>query len=152
MSQQLRPLVACDRCARQFDVSGHDPGELFHCLCGRRLTVPTARPRDAAVVRCSACGGPRQGGAAACGFCGADFTLHERDLHTLCPSCMTRVSDRARYCHHCATLLAPQPLGEVTARSCPACGEAAVADQPASRRRGRRGTRVPALRRPVVEP
>ncbi len=126
MSKRLRRLAACDRCSRQYDVSGHAVGELFHCLCGRRLAVPRSRPRDAAVVRCSACGGPRQGGARACGYCGADFTLHERDLHTLCPSCMTRISDRARYCHHCATLVAPQPLGEVTSRPCPACGDTAV--------------------------
>jgi Zn-finger nucleic acid-binding protein len=39
---------------------------------------------------------------------------------------MARVSDRARYCHHCATPLLPQPLGPVTRHSCPACGETAL--------------------------
>ncbi len=36
---------------------------------------------------------------------------------------MTRVSDRARYCHHCATPIVPQgSAGEQTTRPCPACG------------------------------
>ena len=120
----MRVLVACPQCARQFDASGRAVASRFRCLCGTTLTVPEPRGHDAAVVRCSACGAPRQEGAANCGYCGADFTLHEQDLHTLCPSCMTRVSDRARYCHHCATPLMPQPLGPVTPHSCPACGEA----------------------------
>ncbi len=121
----MRVLVACPRCARQFDAADRPVGSRFRCLCGAALTVPEPRARDAAVVRCSACGAPREKGVAACGFCGADFTLHERDLHTLCPGCMARVSDRARYCHHCATPLLPQPLGPVTRHGCPACGEAA---------------------------
>jgi Zn-finger nucleic acid-binding protein len=85
--------------------------------------VPRPEPQDAAVVRCSACGAPRQEQAGGCGFCGADFTLHERDLHTICPDCMARVSDRARYCHHCATPLVPEPLGEATGHACPVCGD-----------------------------
>jgi Zn-finger nucleic acid-binding protein len=37
---------------------------------------------------------------------------------------MARISDKARYCHHCATLIAPQgTAGEETADQCPACGE-----------------------------
>ncbi len=119
----MRVLAACPDCARQFDATGRAAGSRFRCLCGSTLTVPEHRAHDAAVIRCSACGAPRERGAAACGFCGADFTLHERDLHTICPACMTRVSDRARYCHHCATPLVPQPLGPVTEHSCPACGD-----------------------------
>ena len=115
--------MACPDCARQFDASGREVASRFRCACGTTLTVPEARPHDAAVVRCSACGAPREKGAAACGFCGSDFTLHERDLHTICPSCMARISDRARYCHHCATPLLPQPLGPMTRQPCPACGE-----------------------------
>ena len=90
------------------------------------MDVPVPRPHDAAVVRCSACGATRDGGAETCTFCGSDFTLHERDLHTLCPRCMARISDRARYCHHCATRIAPQGLaGEITTHQCPACGDGA---------------------------
>lgn len=122
----MRILVACPECARQFDASGRPAGGRFRCSCGATLTVPAARGHDAAVIRCSACGAPRQEGAAACGYCGADFTLHERDLHTICPACMARVSDRGRYCHHCATPLLPQPIGPPTRHPCPVCGEEAL--------------------------
>lgn len=87
--------------------------------------MAASAPHDAAVVRCSSCGAPRDGAAPGCTYCGADFTLHERDLHTICPECTTRISDRARYCHHCGSLIAPvASAGFDTARPCPACGEA----------------------------
>jgi Zn-finger nucleic acid-binding protein len=50
--------------------------------------------------------------------------LHERDLHTVCPKCLVRVSDRAKFCHHCGTRLAAELLAvDVTALACPACRE-----------------------------
>jgi Zn-finger nucleic acid-binding protein/ribosomal protein L40E len=120
----LRLLVACTSCKRQYDASGRDPGDRFHCLCGNQLTVPAPRSHEAAVVRCSSCGATRQGDAPSCAHCGSDFTIHERDLHTICPVCAARVSDRARFCHHCATRLDPQGLaGEQTSKTCPACGD-----------------------------
>jgi Zn-finger nucleic acid-binding protein len=118
----MRCLVACAACQRQFDATGHAAGSRFHCACGAVVEVPRFRPQDASVVRCSACGAPRAEGAAACAHCGADPTLHERDLHTICPSCMTRISDRARYCHHCATPIAVQGnVGSPTEFGCPVC-------------------------------
>jgi Zn-finger nucleic acid-binding protein len=88
------------------------------------IEVPRFRAHDAAVVRCSSCSAPRSKGTSACEHCGADYTLHERDLHTICPTCMTRVSDRARYCHHCATPIMPQgSAGKPTETACPACGK-----------------------------
>lgn len=120
-----RRLVACEACHRQFEVSGRRRGEQFHCSCGEVLTVTDAQPHDAAVVKCSSCGAPRERGALACAYCNADFTLHERDLHTICPKCLARISDRARYCHDCGTLIAPSGhAGDETERHCPACGEA----------------------------
>lgn len=122
---RLRRLAACPRCGLQYDVSGRPAGAQFHCGCGETIEVQAGEPQRAAVVRCSACGAPREGRAGACGYCGADFTLHERDLHTICPNCMARISDRARYCHNCATLIAPvASAGFETDRLCPACGEA----------------------------
>lgn len=118
----MRFLVACTDCKRQYDASGLDPGRQFRCLCGRAVTVPEGRAHDAAVVRCSACGGSRSGEALTCQYCGADFTLHERDLRTICPCCLARVSDRARYCHYCATPILPEGrAGSRTEHSCPAC-------------------------------
>ena len=121
---KMRFLVACSTCKRQYDASKLKEGSQFRCLCGTSLTVPQSRPHDADVVRCSSCGGPRLQGKPSCAFCNADFTLHERDLHTICPGCMTRVSDRAKYCHHCACPLLPAAeAGQPTEHLCPACGD-----------------------------
>lgn len=119
----LRCLVACPGCERQFDAAGLAAGSRFHCSCGGVIEVPRFRPHDAEVVRCSSCSAPRSKGSPACEHCGADYTLRERDLHTICPSCMSRVSDRARYCHNCAKPIVPQgTAGAATRRACPVCG------------------------------
>ncbi|MEM6455230.1 MAG: zf-TFIIB domain-containing protein [Acidobacteriota bacterium] len=128
----MHHIVACPACQRQYDAAGHAPGTRFHCRCGEVVTVPTPKPHDAAVVRCSSCGAPREGSAPSCRYCGATFSLRERDLNTICPSCLARVSDHARFCHHCATPIAPEDdLGSETDRMCPACGP----DQPLTSRR-----------------
>lgn len=120
----MRLLVSCPSCERQYDAGKLEVGSRFHCVCGTTLETPPLRPHDAAVVRCSACSAPREQGEAACRFCGADFTLHERDLDTICPNCMARVSNRARFCHHCAQpLLSAGDAGEPIDLDCPACGE-----------------------------
>jgi len=60
-----------------------------------------------------------------CGFCNSDFTLHERDLHTVCPQCLSRVSDRSKFCHSCGDRLTAELVaGEPLSFSCPACGAA----------------------------
>jgi Zn-finger nucleic acid-binding protein len=137
---ELRRIAACDGCGRQFRVDRRAPGERFRCSCGRLVTVPEVRPHDAAVIHCSACGAPRQAGAAACGFCGGDFTLHDRDLDTICPRCMARLSRGSRYCHHCATpITAGDDAGTPTELSCPACAApAGGAGEPAPRLASRR--------------
>ncbi|HUT89389.1 MAG TPA: zinc ribbon domain-containing protein [Thermoguttaceae bacterium] len=120
----MRLLVACNQCQRQYDASGRTPGTRFRCHCGAVVTVERPEGRDAAVVRCSSCGAPREEGSANCHFCGADFTLHERDLHSVCPKCLARVSDQARFCHHCGTALTPELVaGDETPLVCPVCGE-----------------------------
>lgn len=106
----LRLIVACDRCARQFDATELAAGSRFRCACGHLLAVPAPTSHEAAVVRCSSCGAPRQGQAAACGFCSADFTLHEQDLDTICSQCLARISGKGRFCHHCGTALLVEEL------------------------------------------
>ena len=87
------------------------------------VTVRPVQGHEAAVVRCSSCGATREQNSERCDHCGADFTVHEQDLHTVCPNCLARVSDRARYCHHCAALLIAEAVaGDQTACSCPVCG------------------------------
>lgn len=119
----MRVLVVCaEGCKRQYDASELAPGSRFHCACGEILTVPRLQGFEAAVIRCSACGAPRQGSDAACRHCQASFTLIEQDLTTVCPSCMARISDRARFCHHCATPLAAEGVGgEESSLPCPVC-------------------------------
>lgn len=122
----LRRLVACGHCHRQWDAGKRPPGSRLRCSCGQTVVVPAGEGHDAAVVRCSSCGAPR-GDGESCVFCGSGFTLHERDLHTLCPRCFGRVSDRARYCHGCGVAIVPEAApGDATESSCPACGDAAT--------------------------
>jgi Zn-finger nucleic acid-binding protein len=119
----VRILVKCHACNRQSEAGDLEVGRRFHCLCGEVLAVPRVKAKEAAVVRCSSCGGPRQRAAEKCTFCGADFTVHERDLHTICPGCMARIMDRAKFCHHCGIRIAVQgKSGAPTEHPCPACG------------------------------
>ena len=120
----MRLLVACSQCQRQYDATGKPVGSRFRCHCNAVVTVKPPKGHDAAVVLCSSCGAPREEGSASCGFCEADFTLHERDLDTVCPQCLARISDRARFCHHCGTRLAPERVaGDETPLVCPVCGD-----------------------------
>lgn len=120
----MRVLVACTACKRQFDASAREPGSQFHCTCGEVIETPRPRGHDASVVRCSSCGAPCEGDASSCRFCGSELTLHERDLHTVCPGCFARISDRAKFCHHCAIPIAPQgTVGELVTETCPVCSE-----------------------------
>ena len=124
MAESLRQLVACPSCSMQFDASAVTTGERLRCSCGELITVPEARSHEAAVVRCSSCGAPRGKGARTCSFCDSSFTLHERDLHTICPGCLARISDRASYCHSCGVTIAPQAgAGGRTELACPSCGD-----------------------------
>lgn len=118
----MRLLVACPKCGQQYDASEQPVGSQFRCACGESIVVRHPEGHDAAVVRCSSCGAPRQGSALSCEFCGAAFTLHDRDLNTICPHCMARVSDRAKFCHCCGTGLASEPVAVIaTDLACPAC-------------------------------
>lgn len=125
----MKQLVACPACARQYDASGRSVGSRFRCHCGDVVVVPEPKSHEARVVRCSACGAPRGGAEPSCGFCGSSFTLHERDLQTICPRCFARVSDRARYCPECGIHITPEEsTTEETEslagrRDCPVCDD-----------------------------
>lgn len=119
----MRLIVACPQCQRQYDAGSQQPGDCFRCRCGTEVTVRQPQGHDADVVRCSSCGATREQSATCCDHCGADFTVHEQDLQTVCPNCLARVSDRARYCHCCATLLIAEAVAcDATALVCPVCG------------------------------
>ena len=120
----MRILITCSNCQRRYDVSRFKIGSKVRCSCGNVMRIRQPQGHEAAIVRCSACGGPREQGVNQCGFCNSDFTIHERDLHTVCPQCLARVSDRSKFCHACGDrLVAEVVAGEQLAFACPACGE-----------------------------
>jgi len=119
----MRHLIVCGRCRRQLDAGDRAAGELVPCPCGEMVAVPPLAAHDSAVVRCSACGAPREGDEPECRYCGASFTVHERDIDTICPVCMARVSGGARFCDHCGSpILVDQAAAAATTMRCPACG------------------------------
>jgi Zn-finger nucleic acid-binding protein len=121
-------LIRCDKCERTYDATAKAEGTRFHCHCGAELEVVEARGHDASVVRCSACGSTRPDTTRPdCGYCGASFTLADRDLGAVCPKCLARVSTKAKFCHHCgAGMTAEHVAGEATEQKCPVCGDEAV--------------------------
>jgi Zn-finger nucleic acid-binding protein len=140
----MRLLVECPDCHRQYDASRRPVGSSFRCECGHVIPVKQSPGHEARVQRCSACGAARPDGAGECPYCGAEFTLHERDLDTVCPHCLALVSDRAKFCTYCGTELASEPdPGTATQKICPACrnGHRLVSRQVA-------GGRVPVLECP----
>jgi Zn-finger nucleic acid-binding protein len=117
----MRLLVECPECHRQYDATRRQIGSRFRCHCGEVVTVRQPRGHEARVVRCSSCGAAR-GDDDCCPYCQSSFTLHERDVNTVCPHCLARVSDRASFCHYCGTGLVPElDAGADTDLLCPAC-------------------------------
>ncbi len=121
----MRQLVVCSRCRRQLDAGDSGPGEQVRCPCGELVKVPALAAHDSAVVRCSACGAPREGSEPECRYCGSSFTVRDRDIDTICPVCMARVSGGARFCDHCGSpILVEQAAAAATPLHCPVCGPA----------------------------
>ena len=119
----MRVLVACHKCHRQYQAPEKAIGREFHCVCGEPMKVDRPEGRDSAVVRCSSCAAPRRDQQTNCEFCGADFTLREQDLETICPRCFARLSDNAKFCDHCGHSLAAEPIPlKNSPLICPACG------------------------------
>lgn len=118
-------ILVCATCKRQYNADERPIGSKVHCHCGEVIEVKAIKAHDASVVRCSSCGGAREKQADQCGFCQSDFTIHEKDLNTICPECLSRISRRAKFCHHCATPIVPETIGEseLTNLPCPACKE-----------------------------
>ncbi len=116
-------IVQCEKCNHQYKINDKRVGEKFACFCGNLLEVPSVRIHEAAVVRCSSCGGARgEEGEPFCRYCGSSFTLHEQDLNTICPHCMTRISSKAKFCHSCATPIVSDDLSyQKTKMPCPNC-------------------------------
>jgi Zn-finger nucleic acid-binding protein len=114
-------LNAC-ACGRQYDVSLRRPGESVRCECGIRFAVEFRAPKSPRALCCSGCGAHLGAAARACEYCGAEVTLEERRLSSVCPQCFARAGVDARYCMECGTRIAPQALAALpAAAACPRC-------------------------------
>jgi Zn-finger nucleic acid-binding protein len=120
----MRILMVCRGCHRRYQVSEDKIGRRFRCHRGQVVRVEEPRSHDSGVVRCSSCGASREPDQTHCVFCHSEFVLHERDLHTVCANCLTRVSDQAKFCHSCGDRLEAESVaGEDSVWNCPACGD-----------------------------
>lgn len=119
----MRYLVQCQKCDRQYDSGRRQVGARFYCFCGEVLVVRDFTENvEAKSIKCSNCGSARKGKELTCSFCGDDFTIHERDMHTVCPKCTARVSDRAKFCSRCGSAISAELAGgEESEAKCPSC-------------------------------
>jgi Zn-finger nucleic acid-binding protein len=115
-------VITCPQCRKQYNGDGRTPGSRYRCPCGGVLEIPRLQAHDAAVIRCSSCGAPRESAAAACRYCGGDFTLREQDLDAVCSQCLARVSSRTHYCHSCGSPVQMRTAAEESDLPCPGCG------------------------------
>lgn len=115
-------LAACPDCKRQYDVSNHPEGERIRCLCGTAFPVVHHEPHDARAIRCSSCGAPLEDDERRCRFCESEFTIVERRLDAVCPSCYARLASDAKFCMECGVGIEPQALIPVPENAqCPRC-------------------------------
>lgn len=124
MSTPTPRLTRCESCTRVFDTQAYNTGAQFSCHCGVTVTVRDIKAHDSPVIRCSSCGGSRAPDAKACTFCGASFTLRDRQLSGICASCGTRSSRGETYCHGCGEVLVDSAQAAMPGdKSCPVCAE-----------------------------
>lgn len=118
-------LVACPRCARQWDCAGIPRGERLRCACGEVFAPEVRAPRAPRVFRCGNCGAALPAEGRSCGYCTAEITLEERGLSGVCPGCSSRLLRGARFCMECGLSIQPQRLAALREGvSCPRCSGA----------------------------
>jgi Zn-finger nucleic acid-binding protein len=106
----VRNLIACPRCARQFDVGALQFGECVRCLCGEMLRWLERPAHEPQRRRCPHCG-------AAC-----EIQLDDRGLAEVCPGCFARLLRGAHFCMECGIAIQPQALHALPVElGCPRC-------------------------------
>lgn len=115
-------LISCERCHRQYDVSGLAVGEKVRCHCSHLMEVPKRRAREARMLHCSSCGGKLRADATACEYCGCEVKLGDRGLGDVCPECFARLRAGASYCAACGIRIEPEKLRVLPVDAkCPRC-------------------------------
>lgn len=115
-------LVACTDCHAQYDVTSMTPGMAFDCRCGASLEATPPVGHDATVQRCSGCGAVAREEDEQCDYCGAAIVPPERRGGLICPECMARNLEDARFCLACGVGFEPQvALHDVPELRCPCC-------------------------------
>ncbi len=115
-------LIACKACHAQYDVTSMVPGSEFACRCGAVLEATPPVARDAMVRRCTACGAVAKESDERCDYCRAEIVQMPQRGSLICPECMARNLDDARFCLACGIGFEPQiPLQNVPELRCPCC-------------------------------
>ncbi len=115
-------LVACPDCHAQYDVSSMVPDSAFDCRCGTSLVATPPVGVDAKAQRCTACGAVARDGAESCDYCGSGIVPVDHRGGLICPECMARNLDDARFCLACGVAFAPsEARTDMPERRCPCC-------------------------------
>lgn len=105
-------------------------GSAFDCRCGTALEAIPPTGVDAAVRRCSACGAVARDGDEICDYCGAGIIQAPQRGSLICPECMARNLDDARFCLACGIRFEPQaPPQTAPELRCPCCERWMVASE-----------------------
>jgi len=98
------------------------PGSAFDCRCGESLEATAPVGVDAAVRRCSACGAVARSESESCDYCAAKIVRAPDRGSLICPECMARNLEDARFCLACGIGFEPQsPPSEMPELRCPCC-------------------------------
>ncbi len=115
-------LVACFHCHAQYDVTARVPGSTFECRCGTTLEATAPTGVDATVARCSACGAVARQADEQCDYCGAEIAPAPKRGSLICPECMARNLEEARFCLACGVAFEPGAVPDETPElRCPGC-------------------------------
>lgn len=114
-------LVACPNCHAQYDLSNF-AGDVVSCRCGTTFPAVAPPAKDAAVVRCAACGAPVGETDKACAYCHAEIARRPEPAGPVCPECYARNPVGARHCTSCGVAFEPQPVrASADPLECPVC-------------------------------
>ena len=115
-------LIACTDCHAQYDITPMVPDSSFDCRCGASLVATAPAGHEARVQRCSACGAVAREDDERCDYCDSDIQRAPERGSLICPECMARNLEDARFCLACGVAFAPQAIvADVPELRCPCC-------------------------------